>query len=259
MCASSITYTLNRLATGAKIARSRRSRASSTPPCEAASISITSIDPGPSGASATHESHSPHGSGVGPFSQLSERARIRALLVLPQPRGPENRYAWLNRPLRSACINGSVTCSCPMTSANVRGRYLRYSASATRTSYPSGLTEGPPVHPSEPAYPCCLPALGRFTGCTPHEGLRPLYPVVPAFAQFLGHLRPRHRDQMRLDLRAATQLLVRLQHVPLQLRPRHLREPRRQGIDLALQRGPGVDQPTCTDRLAHLRLHTTTP
>src|SRR2546426_5399417 len=65
-----------------------------------------------------------------------------------------------------------------MTSANVRGRYLRYSASATRTSYPSGLTEGPPVHPSEPAYPCCLPALGRFTGCTPHEGLRQLYPLV---------------------------------------------------------------------------------
>src|SRR5438067_11479940 len=66
-----------------------------------------------------------------------------------------------------------------MTSANVRGRYLRYSASATRTSYPSGAT-GPPVHPSEPAYPCCLPALGRFTGCTPHEGLRQLYPLVPA-------------------------------------------------------------------------------
>src|SRR5438874_11326142 len=64
-----------------------------------------------------------------------------------------------------------------MTSANVRGRYLRYSASATRTSYPAGVT-GPPVHPSEPAYPCCLPALGRFTGCTPHEGLRQLYPLV---------------------------------------------------------------------------------
>src|SRR5205823_5921999 len=53
-----------------------------------------------------------------------------------------------------------------------------YSASATRTSYPAGVT-GPPVHPSEPAYPCCLPALGRFTGCTPHEGLRQLYPLVP--------------------------------------------------------------------------------
>src|SRR5439155_11604079 len=25
----------------------------------------------------------------------------------------------------------------------------------------------------------CLPALGRFTGCTPHEGLRQLYPLVP--------------------------------------------------------------------------------
>src|SRR5690606_39736192 len=70
---------------------SRRSRASSTPPCEAASISITSMLPGPSGASATHESHCPHGSGVGPCSQLSERARIRALDVLPQPRGPLNR------------------------------------------------------------------------------------------------------------------------------------------------------------------------
>ena len=27
------------------------------------------------------------------------------------------------------------------------------------------------MHPSEPAYPCCLPALGRFTRCTPHERL----------------------------------------------------------------------------------------
>nr|CTQ94306.1 hypothetical protein [Kibdelosporangium sp. MJ126-NF4] len=26
-----------------------------------------------------------------------------------------------------------------------------------------------PVHLSEPAYPCCLPALGRFTRWTPHE------------------------------------------------------------------------------------------
>jgi len=24
--------------------------------------------------------------------------------------------------------------------------------------------KGPPAHPPEPAYPCCLPALGRFTG-----------------------------------------------------------------------------------------------
>ncbi len=47
--------------------------------------------PGPFGARAMQESHTPHGSGVGPFTQFSERARIRALVVLPQPRGPLNR------------------------------------------------------------------------------------------------------------------------------------------------------------------------
>jgi hypothetical protein len=116
---------LNRLATGANHARSRSSRASSTPPWLAASISITSIEPGPSVASATQESHSPHGSGVGPLAQFSERAKMRADEVLPQPRGPEKRYAWCSRPLRSACMSGSVTCSCPITSVKVRGRYLR--------------------------------------------------------------------------------------------------------------------------------------
>src|SRR4051794_28705747 len=30
--------------------------------------------------------------------------------------------------------------------------------------------KGPLAHPPEPAYPCCLPALGRFTGVAPHEG-----------------------------------------------------------------------------------------
>src|ERR1700685_4453608 len=84
--------------------------------------------PGPEGASATQESHTPHGSGVGPLMQFSERARIRALEVLPHPRGPLNRYAWLIRPVRSACRSGPVTWSCPLTSANVAGRYLRYRA-----------------------------------------------------------------------------------------------------------------------------------
>src|SRR5690242_21858031 len=85
--------------------------------------------PGPEGASATQESQTPQGSGVGPLTQFSERARIRALDVLPQPRGPLNRYAWLIRPVRSACWSGPVTCSCPFISANDAGRYLRYSAS----------------------------------------------------------------------------------------------------------------------------------
>ena len=30
--------------------------------------------------------------------------------------------------------------------------------------------KGPPAHPPEPTYPCCLPALGGFSEMTPHEG-----------------------------------------------------------------------------------------
>ena len=52
---------------------------------------MTSIEPGPFGARSTQLLQTPHGVEVGPCSQLSERARIRALDVLPQPRGPERR------------------------------------------------------------------------------------------------------------------------------------------------------------------------
>ena len=73
------------------MARSRRSRVSSTPPWLAASSSITSSEPGPFAARSVQLWQTPHGSGVGPCSQFSERARMRAVEVLPQPRGPENR------------------------------------------------------------------------------------------------------------------------------------------------------------------------
>jgi len=53
---------------------------------------------------------------------------IRALEVFPQPRGPLNKYAWCVRPDSKAFESGTVTCSCPMTSANTEGRYLRYKA-----------------------------------------------------------------------------------------------------------------------------------
>ena len=81
--------------------------------------------PGALGASASHESQTPHGVAVGPCAQFSERARMRADDVFPQPRGPENKYAWLIRPASRAIDSGSVTCSCPTTSAKVAGRYLR--------------------------------------------------------------------------------------------------------------------------------------
>src|SRR5687768_2883975 len=96
---------------------------------------MTSREPGPSGASATQEPQTPHGVEVGPCSQLSERARMRADDVFPHPRGPLNRYAWLIRPLSTALTSGVVTCSCPTTSAKVAGRYFRYRARATRRDY----------------------------------------------------------------------------------------------------------------------------
>ena len=42
-------------------------------------------------ARAIQDSHFPQGFDVGPFSQLRDLAIIRAVLVLPQPRGPLNK------------------------------------------------------------------------------------------------------------------------------------------------------------------------
>ncbi len=62
---------------------------SSTELFDAASISITSSELAL--AIETHDSHSPHGSVVGPFTQFRHAARIFAMLVLPVPREPTNR------------------------------------------------------------------------------------------------------------------------------------------------------------------------
>ena len=51
---------------------------------------------------------------------------------------------------------------------------LRHAATLARLAdIASGRStgmQGPLAHPPEPAYPCCLPALGEFSGMTPHEG-----------------------------------------------------------------------------------------
>ena len=52
---------------------------------------MTSSEPGPSGARAMQDPQTPHGVDVGPCSQLSDRARIRADDVFPHPRGPLKR------------------------------------------------------------------------------------------------------------------------------------------------------------------------
>src|SRR3984893_17918844 len=134
--------------------------------------------PGPDGARATQESQTPQGSGVGPFTQFSDRARIRALDVLTHTRGSLNMEACFIRLVLRECPSGPITCSCLFTSANVAGRYLRYRAkldpetwvapsrsdAAAAISSSSPVMGGPPAHPSEPAYPCCHPALGGLAG-----------------------------------------------------------------------------------------------
>ena len=62
---------------------------SSMPRCEAASISITSSEV--PAAIARQAWHVPSGVVVGPCAQLRHFARMRAIEVLPVPRGPAKR------------------------------------------------------------------------------------------------------------------------------------------------------------------------
>ena len=61
----------------------------STPLFDAASSSMLENDE--PFVTDTHDSHTEHGSPSSSFSQLSALARMRAVDVLPVPRGPEKR------------------------------------------------------------------------------------------------------------------------------------------------------------------------
>src|SRR5919204_3065870 len=50
---------------------------------------------------------------------------MRAVVVLPQPRGPVKRNACATRPVRSALVSVRTTCSWPVRSWKRCGRYLR--------------------------------------------------------------------------------------------------------------------------------------
>ena len=89
MCVSSMMYTLNRARCGRKPTLARSSRASATPLLLAASISTASTSS--PAMIARQMSQRSHGVGVGPVTQLSALARMRAVLVLPMPRAPVNR------------------------------------------------------------------------------------------------------------------------------------------------------------------------
>jgi hypothetical protein len=67
----------------------------------------------------------PQGRLVGPCSQVRQRARIRASVVLPTPRLPVKRKAWAMRPVDSARVMVCTTASWPTTSWKLCGRYVR--------------------------------------------------------------------------------------------------------------------------------------
>src|SRR2546429_7973760 len=75
-------------------------------------------------AISTQGPQTPQGSGVGPFSQFKARARMRAEVVLPHPRGPVKRNACATRPVLSALTRVRTTCSCPVRSEKRWGRYF---------------------------------------------------------------------------------------------------------------------------------------
>ena len=69
-----------------------------------------------------HDSHVPHGDGVGPSTQLTAFARMRAMEVFPVPRGPVKRYAWWSRSSVIALLNVRSTGTWPTTSSKEPGR-----------------------------------------------------------------------------------------------------------------------------------------
>lgn len=99
----------------------------STPVLEAASISMTSS--AESVSMARHDSQVPQGVVVGPCTQLRARAITRAVVVLPTPRMPVNRYAGATRLCAMAADSVFFKMSWPTRSARMVGRYLRASAS----------------------------------------------------------------------------------------------------------------------------------
>src|SRR5436190_5796265 len=72
-----------------------------------------------------HEWHSLHASPSGcRFSQLIVLARMRAQVVLPTPRGPQNKNACANWLFLIAFFSVVVMCCWPTTVSKVCGRYF---------------------------------------------------------------------------------------------------------------------------------------
>ena len=88
-------------------------------------VDLEDVDVAPFGDLDARVAHRRTDRRVGPFTQFSARARIRAVVVLPTPRGPANTNACASRPLVSALRSVRVTACWPTTSSNCCGRHLR--------------------------------------------------------------------------------------------------------------------------------------
>src|SRR3954469_24468409 len=99
-------------------------------------------------AMARQAAHTPHGVGVmpplpsGPV-QFSDLARMRAIVVLPTPRVPVNRYAWCRRCCVSALASAWTTCAWPTSVSKLRGLYLRASTVDDMRTILRGDTRAP--------------------------------------------------------------------------------------------------------------------
>src|SRR5436190_641084 len=123
MCTSSTIYTLYLPACGAKRTCSTSALISSTELLLAASSSWIFKEM-PS-LKLVQELHVLHASPSGcRFSQLIVFARIRAQVVLPTPRGPQNKNACANWLFLIAFLSVVVICACPTTVLKVWGLYF---------------------------------------------------------------------------------------------------------------------------------------
>src|SRR2546423_8094571 len=202
------------------MARSRKSRASSTPRLDAASISTTSRLDDPL-QMRWHEMHSPHGSPSSRlFSQLSAIARTRASVVLPTPRGPQSRYPCATRPLAMAPRSVFDTCDWTATSAKLFGRYLRASArDIARREYPR-----PDGATLDTACRCYLRGPDGVSGLTPSGTWgNPNIASGRRRGELTGNL-PRERAQgiqVVSDKSLVGQLSVVASEAPPNRKPRH--------------------------------------
>ena len=123
---SSIIYILYFDTVGSNVIWFLISRISSTPLFDAASISIISTFSFE--LLLIHISHFSHDKPSSGCKQFIVLANIFAILVLPVPRGPTNRYACVSLLFLITFFNVCTTICWPYTSSNVFGLYFLYSA-----------------------------------------------------------------------------------------------------------------------------------